>query len=146
MLEFLTQWGYELLAGLLGTAGAAVSVVAVWKVYKLSKKLKAQEQITREDIKVTKEGVVEAFKTATIPDNIKVSINNKVEEVLGNFRDEMISKFQRGIELTQNMQFMILKILMFTAASAKLTDEERAYLQEIINKFKGEETPTIETQ
>ena len=145
MLEFLTDWGFQLAAGILGATGAAGGISAIYYMIKLGKKVKKERQLTEQDIQITREGIVEAFKTATLPNEVKVSINKQVEDILTKTRDEIIDKLKKDTELTQKAQMAILKILSFTAASAKLTDEEKAEIQKIFDVVEGKEVPEIDT-
>lgn len=143
MLEFLAQYGPYILAGLTAAGSAAVAVKALVECGKAIKNVKTEQTKTKEDIQITQEGIIEAFKTAKLPEEVRVNITNQVKTYLTNFRDEFIEMYKENEKLRNAMMVSILKILNFTAASNKLTEEEKQQINKLIEQL-GLEEVTID--
>ena len=132
MLEFLETYGAQIVAVLTAAAGLFTAVYNMTKVLKINKKVDQNAEATKQDIEITREGIVEAFKTAKIPTEWKISVSNQVNAILTQWRDEFIELFQKHEVVRDDIMLMIVKILAFTAASNKLSDEDKAKLDELI--------------
>ena len=130
MLEFLAQHGPSIISAVLGIAGMMVGVYNVIKCFKMGKKIDTTTVSLETNIQVIKDGIVEAFKSAKLPSEIKLSISNKLEEILGQVRDTVITEFKKNEAARTMIMLLILKILRFSQASSKLTDEEKNKIKE----------------
>ena len=87
MYEFFAQYGPTILAVISAVTACAASITGLVKVLNTSKEIKQENAKTKEDIKITREGVIEAFKTAKIPSEWKVSVSNQVTKLLTEIND-----------------------------------------------------------
>lgn len=142
MLGFLEIYGPALIAGIIGAGGLAGAIYNIVKCFKLGKKVDKATCSLEKNIEITREGVVEAFKSAKLPNEIKLSITTKLEEILGQARDMLIKEVKKNEALRTAMMAMILKVLSFTAASNKLTDDEKKKIEDMV-KMIDEDTTTI---
>lgn len=140
MVEFLEQYGPAILAMITAGASLAGSIYGIIKCFKTGKKVDANNEATKEDIQITKQGIVEAFKSAKIPNEWKISVSNQVNAILTSFRDEFITLIKENQAFSNDMLLMTLKILNFTAASSKLTEEEKAKIQDLINQIEDKDS------
>lgn len=143
MLEFLAQHGPDIISAILGLGGLIVGVHNVVKCFKMGKKIDTTTVSLETNIQVIKDGIVEAFKSAKLPSEIKLSISNKLEEILGQVRDTVITEFKKNEASRTMIMLLILKILRFSQASSKLTDEEKNKVDDLL-KLITEEDATIE--
>lgn len=143
MLDFLANYGPEITAFVVALGSLAASVYGIVTAFKTGKKVDANNQTTQEEIQITREGIVEAFKTAKIPNEWKISVSKQVNETLTAATDKIISLIKQNEALRTDMMVLILKILDYTAASNKLTDDEKAKVQELI-ALVTEEDATID--
>lgn len=143
MLEFLSQYGVEISAIITGVSGLLASIFGLVKVFKNGKQIDKNNEVTKQEIQVTREGIVEAFKEAKIPNEWKISVSNQVNSILTNFRDELITTIKENEKLRNKLMILTVKILSFTAASNKLTEDEKAQLNDLIKEI-SEEDSTID--
>lgn len=143
MLEFLSQYGVEISALITGVSGLLASIFGLVKVFKNGKQISENNEVTKQEIQVTREGIVEAFKEAKIPNEWKISVSNQVNTILTNFRDELITTIKENEKLRNKLMILTVKILSFTAASNKLTEDEKAQLNDLIKEI-SEEDSTID--
>ena len=139
MYEFFAQYGPTILAVISAVTACAASITGLVKVLNTSKEIKQENAKTKEDIKITREGVIEAFKTAKIPSEWKVSVSNQVTTILTDFRDEMITMYKENEKARDLIMIAILKILNFTAASNKLTEAEKQEINDLIKQITPED-------
>lgn len=135
MLDFLTKYGADILAGVIAVAGAITSICATLKLYKTEKRVKASEEQTKEDIAVTQEGIVQAFKQAKIPNELKISLSNQVTTILTNFENKVLELFREQERLRTSLVLFCTKIMSNTAAYGKLTEEEKTALEELMKEI-----------
>lgn len=143
MIEFLEAHGATIVAILTAAAGLFTAVYNMTKVFKINKKVDTNAESTKQDIQITRDGIIEAFKTAKIPTEWKISVSNQVNTILTQWRDEFIAILKESETTRDEIMTMILKILAFTAASNKLTDEEKAKIDELIKSI-SEKDSTID--
>lgn len=129
MLEFFENYGADLIALIIAICGAVTATMSLIRVVKLGKQ-------TKSDIQITKDGIVEGFKMAKIPSEWKVSISNQVDKKLQEWTDKFIEIVKENEELRTRMTALTLKILSYTQASNKLTEEEKAILNDLIKLIK----------
>lgn len=139
MYEFFAQYGPTVLAIFSAVTACAASITGLVKVVNTSKEIKQESAKTKEDIKITREGVIEAFKTAKIPSEWKVSVSNQVNKILTSFRDEMINTYKENERVRDLTMIAILKILNFTAASNKLSESEKQEINDLIAQITPED-------
>lgn len=139
MYEFFAQYGPTILAIFSAVTACAASVTGLVKVINTSKEIKQESAKTKEDIKITREGVIEAFKAAKIPSEWKVSVSNQMTKMFTSFRDEMITIYKENEKARDLIMIAILKILNFTAASNKLTESEKQEINDLIAQITPED-------
>lgn len=139
MLDFLAKYGPDILAGVIAVCGAVTSVCAVVKMWKSEKRIKAtmktNEEQTREDIAITREGIVQAFKQAKIPTDIKVDISKQVYKILNEFEEKMLEMFREQEQIRTGLVLFCTKIMANTAAYNKLTDTEKEALEQLMKQI-----------
>lgn len=143
MLEFLAQYGPALIAGVIGAGGLAGAIYNIRKCFKLGKKIDTTSCSLEKNMEITREGIVEAFKSAKLPSEIKLSISTKVEEILGQVRDTIITEFKKNEATRSAAMLLVLKILSFSQASNKLTEDEKNKINDLL-KLITDEDATIE--
>lgn len=142
MLEFFEQYG-PVIAGYIISAGAlAIGIYSIITSFGLGKKVNKKTISLEQQIQITRQGIIEAFKSAKLPNEIRLSISTKVEEILTLATDKMIETIKKNEAIRTAANLMVLKILNYTAASNKLTDEERQQIEDIL-KVLTEEDNTI---
>lgn len=139
MLEFLTQYGSDILAALVSVTAVFTSIVGLAKSLKIGKKVDTNAATTQQEIQITREGIVEAFRTAKIPTEWKVTVSNQLMQQLNKFRDDFIVMFKEQEELRTKLMVAAVKILNYTAASNKLTEDEKQEINELIKMITDED-------
>lgn len=142
MLGFIELYGPAIIAGIIGAGGLAGAIYNIVKCFRLGKKVDKATCSLERNMEITREGIVEAFKSAKLPNEIKLSISTKVDEVLSQARDKIIEEVKKNEALRTNMMAMILQILSYTAASNKLTEDEKKKIEDLL-KLLSEDTTTI---
>lgn len=136
MLEFFAEYGAQIATTIISLASLSGSIYGITRIFKSNKTLSEKVQITRE-------GIVEAFKVAKIPTEWKISVSKQIDSKLSDWRDEFLTIVKQN-EMTRTiLMTMILKILNYTAASNKLTEEEKAKINELIRSV-SEEDATLD--
>lgn len=135
MLDFLSKFGPDILAGVIAVAGAVTSMCAVIKMWKSEKRINNVEAQTREDIAVTREGIVQAFKNAKIPNDIKVDISKQVTKILTEFENKVLEMFREQEQIRTGLVLFCTKIMSNTAAYNKLTDTEKEALEQLMKEI-----------
>lgn len=139
MLEFFAQHGPAILAGMTAIGSLVASITGLVKVFKTNQKINAEQAKTQTEIQITREGIIEAFKAAKIPNEWKVTVSKQVEAYLTKFRDEFITMFKENEQTRDLIMISILKILNFTAASNKLTEDEKKQIDDLIKQISDED-------
>lgn len=132
MLDFFVNYGADITALLIAIAGLTTAIATLRKAFNTGKKVDIVNMTTDEKIKITREGIVEAFKTAKIPTEWKISVSKQVNETLEKWRDDFITCMKNNQSSTNAVMLMMLKILSYTAASNKLTEEDKNTINELI--------------
>lgn len=135
MLDFLTRYGADILAGVIAVCGAVTSVCAVVKMWKSEKRIKKTEEQTREDIAVTQQGIIQAFKQAKIPNDLKVDLSNQVIKLFTNFENKVLEMFREQEKIRTGLVLFCTKIMANTAAYNKLTDTEKEALDQLMKQI-----------
>ena len=139
MLEFFAQHGPAILAGMTALGSLVASITGLVKVFKTNQKINAEQAKPQTEIQITREGIIEAFKAAKIPNEWKVTVSKQVEAYLTKFRDEFITMFKENEQTRDLIMISILKILNFTAASNKLTEDEKKQIDDLIKQITDED-------
>lgn len=135
MLEFFELYGPSILAAIAAAGGAITAVCATIKMFKTEKRVKASEAQTKEDVKITREGIVEAFKKSKIPTELRLSISKQVDEKLEAWAEKFLIMFKEHEELRTKLAVANTQILAFTAAFNKLSPEEQTEINELIKQI-----------
>lgn len=143
MLEWLTQYGPIILTAITSVGSAASAVYAVGKVFKLGKTIKKNSTETTNQIKITQAGVVEAFKTAVVPTEWKISVSRQVAEQLTTWKNEFFAEFDRREKRFTDYLVCNLKILSHTKAYDALSKDDQIKTTDLI-KTVDEEYSTID--
>lgn len=143
MLEWLELHGTDLLSIIISAGALAGAIYNFVKVIKLGNRTTTTLLNFGSQIDITKEAIVEGFKAARIPNELKVSLGNKLDAALDKATTKLIEIVQKNEEQRTLMMTKILKILSYTAAANKLTDEETAQINDMIRLIDDSEN-TIE--
>lgn len=139
MLEWLSTYGLDILLGILSGSGLYAGISGIVRTVKLNKKIDktVDEKIgkVQEDIVITQEGVIQAFKQAILGNDFKISINNQIDKKLTDFAEKLISTIKENEELRTRLTVLTAIILKNTAAYNKLTDEEKGEMNVLINNL-----------
>lgn len=87
------------------------------------------------DIIVTREGIVEAFKRAKISPDIKISLSNRMDKTFDKWFKRFESIQKKNEEMITQLMIYNTKILSYTAAYNKLTQEEKEHLKDLLNEI-----------
>lgn len=135
MLEFFELYGPSILAAIVSAGGAITAVCATIKLFKSEKRIKAENAQMQEDVKITREGIVEAFKKSKIPTELRLSISKQVDEKLEAWAEKFLIMFKEHEELRTKLAVANTQILAFTAAFNKLSPEEQTEINELIKQI-----------
>ena len=134
MLEFFETYGIDILALVIAIAGTISSCSAFMKSIYVGKQFKLLGKLTDEKIQITQNGIVEAFKTAKIPNEWKISISNQVDKKLEDWAAKFLTLFEEHERIRTELAIANTKILAYTAAYNKLTTEEKNRIDECIKR------------
>lgn len=143
MIEWLTQYGPLVLTAITSVGAAASAIYAVGKVFSLSKLFKKTSVETTNQIKITQAGVVEAFKTAVVPTEWKISVSKQVAEQLTTWKNEFLAELERREKIRTDYLVCSLKILSHTKAYDALSKDDQIRTTDLI-KAVDEEYSTID--
>lgn len=139
MLEWLSTYGLDILLGILSGGGLYAGISGIVRTIKLNNKIDktVDEKIgkVQEDIVITQEGVIQAFKQAILGNDFKISINNQIDKKLTDFAEKLISTIKENEELRTRLTVLTAIILKNTAAYNKLTDEEKGEMNVLVNNL-----------
>ena len=143
MLEWITQYGPMILTIITALSSAAGAIVALGKVFKIGKKVEKSSAETSEQIKITKSGIVEAFKTAVVPTEWKITVSSQIAKQLTDWKNELFAEFEKREKRRDDIVIQSLKILSHTKAYDALSKDDQITTQDII-KLVNEEDSTID--
>lgn len=139
MLEWLSTYGLDILLGILSGGGLYAGISGIVRTIKLNNKIDktVDEKIgkVQEDIVITQEGVIQAFKQAILGNDFKISINNQIDKKLTDFAEKLISTIKENEELRTRLTVLTAIVLKNTAAYNKLTDEEKGEMNVLVNNL-----------
>ena len=133
MIEWLEANAPGILAVVMTLCGNITSISTLIKSLNFITTIKSELNSLRKDIQVTREGVVEAFKEAVIPGEIKIEISKQVNKILSDAMQEFKEILVNNQETMAKMMVYMLKIMKNTAAYNKITDEEKSLLKTLIS-------------
>ena len=139
MEDLIVQNLSAIISAVVAVSGAIVSITAFIKSLKSEKRTRIETNQLRNDVKITREGITQGFKDAVITKDLKVSVNNQVTKILDNGLGEIMAEIKKHEKKRTEMNYWTLKILEYTAASGKLTKEEKAELRELLASIREEE-------
>lgn len=139
MLEFFEQYGAVILTAVIAVAGAITSTTSMLKTFKTNKRINTLEKNTNDNITITREGIVNAFKQAKLPSDLKVSLSNQLRKQLDAGLKAISDEINKNEATRTAIMIAILKILNYTAASNKLTPEEKAQLEKLLDTVEHDE-------
>lgn len=143
-MEYLAEHMAQILAIVTAATSLLITITTFIKVLKSEARTTGRLSNFAEDVKVTRAGIVQGFKDAVVTKDLKVSINKQVEKILDARLDEFLKKIIKSEEIRTKMAYWNLKILAWTAASNKLTNEEKAEISELMALI-AEEEQIVET-
>ena len=144
MMEYLAEHMAQILAIVTAVTSLLITITTFIKVLKSEARTTGRLSNFAEDVKVTRAGIVQGFKDAVVTKDLKVSINKQVEKILDARLDEFLKKITKSEEIRTKMAYWNLKILAWTAAYNKLTNEEKAEISELMALI-AEEEQIVET-
>lgn len=134
MVEWLEAHSASILAVIMSLCGSITSIETLIKSLNFITTLKSELAALKKDIQITREGIVEAFKEAVIPSEIKVDISKQVNKILDSAMSEFKAILINNQETMAKMMVYMLKIMKNTAAYNKLTDEEKQVLNNLVSE------------
>ena len=143
MLEWFEVYGPTILTAITALGSAAGVTVALGKIFKLVKFVKASKAETQEQIKITQAGIVEAFKTAVVPTEWKISVSSQIATQLTDWKQELFAEFDRREKRRDEISVYSLKILSHTKAYDALSKDDQIRTTDLI-KSVDEEYCTID--
>lgn len=143
MLEFFEMYGPSILACVVAAAGAVTSLTSLIKSLRSEKRMNISKEQMQEDIKITQQGIVEAFKKSKIGSEWKVSVSNQIDKKLEAWSTQFIAILNEHEELRTKLAVANTQILAYTAAFNKLSEEEKKKIQDLVSEITENDT-TIE--
>lgn len=135
MIEWLEVHIADILSIIVAISGCLTSVFTLVRSLKLGKGVNTQIDKLKEDVEVTREGIVQAFTKAQFPTQWKVDLSTQVNNVLVRYLNELtLTITEREGENLRLMQY-IAYILKNTTSYNKLTDEEKVELDALLQKI-----------
>lgn len=143
MLEFFEMYGPSILACIVAVAGAITSFTTLVKTFRSEKRMNINQDQMKQDIQITQEGIVEAFKKSKIGSEWKVSVSNQIDKKLEAWSQKFLATLEEHEELRTKLAVANTQILAYTAAFNKLSEEEKKKIQDLIAEITENDT-TIE--
>lgn len=125
MLEFLANWGVELVFGLLATA---ISGGIIWYIKKLKAQIKLGEEYTREQ---EKEEIFGSIEDKTKP------IYNELENLRSYVRDNEVRSNRMWDLVIDSYKFRLIELCKIHIADGFMTQAEYDQLVEFFKVYTG---------
>ena len=116
----------------IGLCGAVAAVASMIKAIKTGKVSTAQYNELKDQIGITQQGIVEAFKQVKFPTTWKVDLSKKIDAKFEELGNKLYNKLVHQDEAKTRLMIFMAKILSNTAAYNKLTDDEKAELASLL--------------
>ena len=116
----------------IGLCGAVAAVASMLKAIKTGKVSTAQYNELKDQIGITQQGIVEAFKQVKFPTTWKVDLSKKIDAKFEELGNKLYNKLVHQDEAKTRLMIFMAKILSNTAAYNKLTDDEKAELASLL--------------
>lgn len=117
---------------IVGFCGAVAAVASMIKAIKTGKVSTAQYTELKDQIGVTQQGIVEAFKQVKFPTTWKVDLSKKIDAKFDELGNRLYNKLVHQDEAKTRLIIFMAKIMSNTAAYNKLTDDEKAELASLL--------------
>lgn len=140
MLGLIETYGPFIISGIISVGALAGAIYNIRKCIKLGKKIDTTAISLEKNAEITRAGIVEAFKSAKLPNEIRLSLSTKVEEVLNQATNKIIEIVTMNEAQRTNMTAMALKILSYTAAANKLTEDEKLQIEDLLKLIEDDTT------
>ena len=116
----------------IGLCGAVAAVASMIKAIKTGKVSTAQYNELKDQIGITQQGIVEAFKQVKFPTTWKVDLSKNFDAKFEELGNKLYNKLVHQDEAKTRLMIFMAKILSNTAAYNKLTDDEKAELASLL--------------
>lgn len=116
----------------IGLCGAVAAVASMIKAIKTGKVSTAQYNELKDQIGITQQGIVEAFKQVKFPTTWKVDLSKKFDAKFEELGNRLYNKLVHQDEAKTRLMIFMAKIMSNTAAYNKLTDDEKAELASLL--------------
>lgn len=143
-MDWLVNNYDTILSIITAVTGAVIATTAFVKSLKSEKRVANQLVSLKNDVTITRGGIVQAFKEAVVTKDVKVSVNGQVRQVIGEEMAKVVNIVQKGEERRTKMMYWTLKIVSWTAAANKLTVEQQSEVAELM-AWIAEEEQIIDT-
>jgi hypothetical protein len=117
---------------IIGLCSAIAAVASMFKAINTGKVNAANYNELKNQIVITKEGIVNAFEQAKFPTNWRIDLSKKVEAKFDELSNKLYDRLTKSDEAKTKLMIYLAKIISNTAAYNKLTDEEKADLTSLL--------------
>lgn len=149
-MDYLAENMTAIFTVITSICGAVIAITSFLKAMKSEKRTRLQLSQTEEDLRrsldkntqdviITREGIVQGFKDAIVTKDLKISINKQVEKVLNEGLTKIAELIAKHEAYRTKVAYWNLRILEYTAASDKLTTEQKSEIYELLAMIADEE-------
>ena len=117
----------------IGACGSITAIASMLKAIKTGKVSTAQYEEVKNNLAVTQNGIVEAFKQVRFPTDWKIDLSKKVDTKFDELSDRLYNKLVEQDEAKTRLIIYMAKIMSNTAAYNKLTESEKTELNSLLN-------------
>lgn len=132
IIQFIQEHGTDILNGLLSALSVFIATNATIRSFKVDKKFNINQNQVNNAIQITRDGIVEAFKKARVGTEVKVSLTNQLDTKLAAMEKRLVSIVTRHESVRTRLALENTKILSYTAAYNKLSENEKSQLNEVL--------------
>lgn len=143
MFDQFSQYFAQILS--LSIGGVSLVTIIANVIYctksiaKAKRDAKASEKAMQEQIAISKQYIEESFKTAVLPQKIKIDISEKIEKPIQEGLAKIGDTQNEQLQIVKQELLLILKILSKFTHTQKLTEEEQDELKELTGDMIVEE-------